>query len=112
MFSADSMTLKNPSAAQTSAIAPKIPRPAALTWISSTTLDEPVDRRGRERLAQLLDQVARLVGLAEHADQREREEEERHEGERREVGDHRGEVRPAVGEELREDGVPPHGARV
>ena len=43
------------------------------------------------------------VRLVHEAEQREREEQQRHEREQREVGDHRGEVRSAVGEELRSD---------
>jgi hypothetical protein len=63
-------------------------------------LDERRDRRVRKRVLQLGDEEARLVRSSGQAEQRESEEEERHEGEESEVGDHRGEVRPAVGEEL------------
>ena len=56
----------------------------------------------RERLVQLRDEEARLVGPAEEAEQGEREEQQRHEREQREVGDHRREVGSAVGEELGE----------
>ena len=51
-------------------------------------------------LRELADEERALVGLVGEPEQREREEEQRHEREEREVGDHRGEVRSAVGEEL------------
>ena len=38
MLSADSTTLKNPSAAQIRAIPPTMPSSAALAWMSSTTV--------------------------------------------------------------------------
>ena len=60
-----------------------------------------IERR-REHVAQLRDEVGGLVGPAEEPEQRQREEDERHEREQREVGDHRRQVRPAVGEELGE----------
>ena len=63
---------------------------------------ESIDVR-RERPLQLPDEeLDSSAGLVHEPEQREREEEQRHEREQREVGDHRGQVRAAVGEELRE----------
>src|SRR5262245_65732230 len=64
--------------------------------------DDARDRRAREDLLQLLDEVARLGLATREAEQAECEKGERNEGEQREVGDHRRQVRPPVGEELRE----------
>ena len=50
---------------------------------------------------ELLDDRARLVGVAEEAEHRERDERQRHEREQRVVGDHRRQVRPSVRLELR-----------
>ena len=66
-------------------------------------LDQRRHRALGERVAELGHEVARLVRAAREAEQRERQEEERHEREEREVGDHRREVRAAVGEELRDE---------
>src|SRR6185295_17523231 len=63
-------------------------------------LDEPVHRARGKRAPQLLYQVARLALLARKRDQRQREKEEWHEGEQREIRDHGRQVGPAVGEEL------------
>ena len=59
-----------------------------------------VDRRARERALQLAHEERVSVRLVGEPEQREREEQQRHEREQREVGDHRREVRAAVGEEL------------
>ena len=59
-----------------------------------------VDRAGREGRLQLLDQVARLVGLAEAPISESARKRRGTNASSREVGDHRGQVRPAVGEEL------------
>src|SRR5581483_10840958 len=61
------------------------------------------DRGARERLLQLADEERVGVGLVDEPEQREREEEQRDERQEREVGDHRRQVRAAVGEELAED---------
>ena len=77
-----------------------MPSAAALSctlWTRSMML---VDRRAGKRVLDLLDEEVGLVGASGEAEQREREERQRHEREQREVGDHRGEVRAAVGEEL------------
>ena len=70
--------------------------------IASTTLHDVRDRLRREELLQLPDEVARLLGAAGEAEQRQREEDQRDGGEQPEVGDHRREVGAPVGEELRE----------
>jgi len=76
MLNADSRTLKNPSAPQSGDGAP-----------------------------QLFDEVARLRLLPGEGGQREREEQKGDEGEEREVGDHRREVRSTVCEELGDDAM-------
>ena len=65
--------------------------------------DDALDGARRERLVQLGHEVARLVGAAGEAEEREREEDQWDEREKREIGDHRGEVRPSVCEKLAED---------
>ena len=77
-----------------------MPSAVAFAWIARTARRiESTDVSGS--LRQLADEERALVGLVDEAEQREREEEQRHEREQREVGDHRGEVGAAVGEELR-----------
>ena len=51
---------------------------------------------------ELGDEKARLVRPAREAEERERQKQKRYEGEQREVGDHRRQVRASIGEELRE----------
>ena len=63
-------------------------------------VDDLVDRRPRERLLDLPDEERGLVRAPGQAEEREGEEGQWDEGEKREVGDHRGQVRAAVGEEL------------
>src|SRR4051794_23450436 len=62
-----------------------------------------VDRRVGERLRELAYEERVLVCLMNEPEQGEREEEQRHEREKREVGDHRGQVGATVGEELAQD---------
>ena len=100
MLNADSRTLKNPSAAQRRAMPPMIPIDVAWSWIGFDDGDEAVDRARGEGAPQLFDEVARLRLLPGEGGQREREEQEGDEGEEREVGDHRREVRSTVCEEL------------
>ena len=104
MLNADSSALKSESDDQSSATPPTIPSVAALSWTRWTSVRMLFERRGRERAAELLHEEVRRVGAVDEAEQREREEDERHEREQREVGDHRGEVGAAVGEELRDEG--------
>ena len=52
-------------------------------------------------MLELLDEVARLLGAAGVPEDRKREEDQRDGREQPEVGDHRGEVGPPVGVELR-----------
>ena len=103
MLKADSSTLKSEREVQPTNTAPITPSVAALSWTDRTTLRIPSTELAGERLVQLGDQIARLVGPSPEPEQGEREEEQRHEREEREVGDHRGEVRPSIGEELAED---------
>jgi hypothetical protein len=86
MLKADSRTLKKPREAQSSPMPPMIESEVA--W---------------EGAAELLDQVARLALLPGERDQRQREEEERDEGEQCEVRDHGGQVSAPVGQELAQD---------
>ena len=78
------------------------PSAVAFSRISWTTLTMFVDRLRGKEVVERLDEVARLLGAAGAAEHGEREEDQRDRGEQAEVGDHRGEVRPAVGEELGE----------
>jgi len=66
--------------------------------------EDALDGAAGECVSELLDEEVRRVGAVGEAEERQREEHEGHEGEQREVGDHRGEMRPAVGEELRREG--------
>ena len=63
-------------------------------------LDDAVVRGSREVVGQLLDEEGRRLGAVCEAEEREREEDEGHERQEREVRDHRREVGAAVGEEL------------
>src|SRR6185503_16886028 len=67
--------------------------------------DEPVDRARGKGAPQLFDEVARLRLLPGEGGEREREEQKGNEGEKREVGDHRREVRSTVCEELGDDAM-------
>ena len=107
MLNADSSTLKSESDAQRSALRRRCRAPSRCRWISSTVSTMLVDGAARERALELRDEEARLVRPSGEAEQRERQEEERDEREQREVGDHRREMRAAVGEELRERIAPP-----
>jgi hypothetical protein len=62
--------------------------------------EDALERRRRERAAELPDQEVGGVGAMHEPEQRQREKREGHEGKEREVGDHRGEVGAAVGKEL------------
>ena len=107
MLNADSSTLKSESDDQRRKTPPTIPRVAALSctrWTSERMLS--TELLGNARL-ELLDEEVRRVRAVDEAEQREREEDERHEREQGEVGDHRGEMRAAVGEELRQEGSLP-----
>src|SRR5215472_4345379 len=77
-------------------------------------LDDLLERGSREGVLQLLDEEVRRVGLMGKAEEREREKDQRDEREEREVGDHRGEVGAAIGEELVDELTPtdPHGSEV
>jgi hypothetical protein len=63
-------------------------------------IDDRGDGLAGEDLAQVAYEQAALVLAAGQAEQRERAEDDRHEREQREVGDHRRQVRAAIGEEL------------
>ena len=103
MLNADSSTLKSESEHQSRNEPPMMPSVAALSLhgvdrastIWATELDGKIRCSSR-------DERARLVGPAGKPEQREREEGQGQEREQREVGDHRREVRAAVGEELGE----------
>jgi len=103
MLNADSSALKSESDDQRSATPPMIPSVAALSWTRWTSVrmlcNEVV---GKARLSSFT--RSRTRRAVDEAEQGEREENKRHEREEREVGDHRGEVGPAVGEELRGEG--------
>ena len=62
-------------------------------------LHDRLDRPVGEDVLEVRDERARRVGLVEEAEDGEREEDQRHEGREREVGHHRGEVSPPLGEE-------------
>ena len=79
-----------------------IPSDVALSWIVRTTVTiSSIDAPGKALLSSRTKKLDSSARPGE-AEQRERQEEQRHEREQREVGDHRREVRAAVGEELGE----------
>ena len=101
MLNAHSSTLKSESDDQSRNAPPTIPSAVALS----------LDRAHRARRSSRPTCSGTIFGSSrtrkldssawpDEPEQREREEEQRHEGEQREVGDHRREVRAAVGEEL------------
>ena len=100
MLNADSSTLKSESDVQSRPTRADDPERRRVFWIARTvwTMLE-IELPGNARFSSR-HEVARLVGRPASAEQRERQEEQRHEREQREVGDHRREVRAAVGEEL------------
>ena len=67
MLKADSSTLKNPSAAQTSPMPPMIESSVACSWISVTTSRSRSTELFGKRALELLDEVARLALLAGEA---------------------------------------------
>ena len=100
MLNALSSTLNSESDDQARKSPPTRPSAAAFCWMARTAVRiESTDVLGKT-FDELADEERVLVGLVDEPEQRQCEEEERHEGEEREVGDHRGEVRSAIGEEL------------
>ena len=106
MLNALSSTLKSESDDQSRNAPPTIPSAVAFVADRAHGAQDRVERRARERPLQLADEERALVGLVGGAEQRERQEEQRHEGEQREVGDHRRQMGSAVGEELPQDRSP------
>ena len=102
MFSAEPIADSRPSDDHSSSsrpIRPRVeagPRRSLTTWTMSST-DWP-----GERLRELADQEARLVLLPDELEREQHQEQQRHERQQRVVGDHRGQVRAAVGEEVDE----------
>ena len=68
MFSADSSADRKPSDVQTRLTAPMIAELGRVPLQAPDDLDEAVDRRAGEDLAELVDQRRALVGSAEGAD--------------------------------------------
>jgi hypothetical protein len=66
-------------------------------------VQERVERRARKGAVQLAHEERAFVRLADRTEERERQKEQRDERQKREVRDHRGEMRAAVGEELADD---------
>ena len=106
MFSADSSADRNPSDVQTRLDGADDPELGRVPLQAPDDLDEAVDRRAGEDLAELVDQRRPLVGSAEGADRGERDREQREQRQQGVVRDHRGEVRAAVREEIPDDRVP------
>ena len=102
MFSAEPIADSSPSddhSRITRPIRPRVeagPRRSFTTWTMSDT-DWP-----GERLRELADQEARLGLLPDELQREQQQEQQRHERQQRVVGDHRGQVRAAVAEEVDE----------
>ena len=100
MLNADSRALKSDSELQSEEDAADDPEGGRVALDGAHGGHDVVDRAGREQPLELGDEVARLVDAVRQTEQGECEKRERDERDKRKVGDHRGEMRATVGEEL------------